>query len=101
MLTRSWKSYDRPKSIDDAIAPFCLVAAGGCCSCSSNGRHEQIKSRQSSPQQRWRNQRETRKYPDPHVAQNLRTAFCGRYSDTEKLSDVLFGLNETSLRQPS
>src|SRR5258705_12252149 len=47
----------------------------------NNGeQHEQGRSRQSPPQQGWRNQRQTRKHPHPHVAKDLRTEFCSRLS---------------------
>src|SRR6266404_6465856 len=58
--------------------------------CGHNGeQHEQVRSRQSPPQQGWRNQRQTRKHPHPHVAKDLRTEFRSRYPETEKLSEVL------------
>ena len=61
--------------------------------------HEQGRSRQSSPQQGWRNQRQTRKHPHPHVAKIYGQSFAAGYPETEKLSEVLLKLNEKSLGQ--
>jgi hypothetical protein len=65
----------------------------------NGGQHEQGKSRQSPPQQGRRNQRQSRK----HLIRTLRKvygqSFAAGYPETEKLSEVLLKLNETSLSQ--
>src|SRR6266849_404019 len=66
--------------------------------CGHNGeQHEQGRSRQSPPQQGWRNQRQTRKHPHPHIAKIYGQSFAAGYPETDKLSEVLLQLNETSL----
>jgi hypothetical protein len=68
--------------------------------CAHNGeQHEQGRSRQSPPQQGWRNQRQTRKHPHPHVAIGLRTEFRSRLSRNRELSEVLLKLNKILLSQ--
>ena len=69
--------------------------------CGHNGEHhEQGRSRQSPPQQGWRNQWQTRKNT---LIRTLRKIygqnFAAGYPETEKLSEVLLKLNETSLSQ--
>jgi len=43
-----------------------------CMGCDKGEQHEQTKSRRTSSKQGWRNQRQARQHPCPHVAQDLR-----------------------------
>src|SRR5207248_3137897 len=63
-------------------------------SCGTQGR-----SRQPPPQQGWRNQRQARKHPHSHVAEDLRTEFRCRLRRNRKAERGLGKLNETSLSQ--
>ena len=65
----------------------------------TENQREQARSRQSPSQQGWRNQRQARKHPDPHVRKVYGQSFAAGYPETEKLSEVLLNLNETSLSQ--
>jgi hypothetical protein len=68
--------------------------------CGHNGeQHEQGRSRSPPPQHgRW-NQQQTRKHRHPYVEKDLREEFRCGLTETEKLSEVLLKLNETSLSQ--
>ena len=68
--------------------------------CGHNGeQHEQGRSRQSAPQQGWRNQREYGNTLVRTLRKLYGQGFAAGYPETAKLSEVMFHLNETSLSQ--
>src|SRR5713226_6727928 len=69
--------------------------------CGNNGeQHEQGRSRQSPPQQGWRNQRQTRRYPHPDVAKGLRTEFRCRLSRNRE-AERGFAFAERDVAEPA
>jgi len=61
--------------------------------------HEQDRSRQSSPQQGWRNSHKHGNTLIRTLRKMYGQSFAAGYLETEKLSEVLLQLNETSLSQ--
>ena len=86
----------------DSFAPTVAIWSRGedAPGCGHNGeQHEQGRSRQSPPQQGWRNQPQARKHLIGTLRKVYGQGFAAGYPEAEKLSEVLLQLNQTSVSQ--